>query len=664
MPTYKTPGVYVEEISNFPPSVVPIETAIPAFIGYTEKAENTNGKDLTDVPTRISSLVEYRELFGGDYGIKTYTVTVDTSSNNEISIEGDKRFLMYTALRHFFDNGGGDCYIVSVGDYDAASISSGDLEDGITALAKFDEPTLILFPDGVNLLSGTDPDYTALGDLQKAALAQCERLKDRFVIMDIMGGYQEDDSTNEIFKNFRDNIGTSSLKYGAVYYPWVYTNYVPRVYFSQLAFEDETEVTIADLTPFSNGDADLEADVNTLISKSGDVDDIIDAIHNDDEMNLIRGSEPIEDYLKDCVKLLAQGSALKTNLSTYMDVVATMAKVFNAMDGNISDDLQTELDKMKGDTDLQTAIVNLIALEKIAEVGTATTAAHDPAVIYAPLDNTDWIGGPGNDFTTIAAGDDTPYSGLTGIPLSLAVVNGVNDIRTQLLKSFYSFFKAAQQFEKAIQDKVFQSHPFFVAVLDSLYKYTRQVPPSAAMAGIYAMTDRTRGVWKAPANVSVSAIVGPTVKVTHDEQSSMNVHETGKSINAIRTFAGKGTLVWGARTLAGNDNEWRYVSVRRFFNMVEESVMKASQPFVFEPNDANTWVKVKAMIENFLTVQWRQGALMGSKPDEAYFVKVGLGETMTAIDVLEGRMIVEIGMAAVRPAEFIILRFSHFMQEA
>ena len=121
-------------------------------------------------------------------------------------------------------------------------------------------------------------------------------------------------------------------------------------------------------------------------------------------------------------------------------------------------------------------------------------------------------------------------------------------------------------------------------------------------------------------------------------------------------------MVWGARTLAGNDNEWRYVPVRRFYNMVEESVKKASSAFVFEPNDANTWVKVRSMIENFLFLQWRDGALQGAKPEDAFFVKVGLGQTMTALDILEGRMIIEIGMAVVRPAEFIILKFSHKMQ--
>jgi len=199
-------------------------------------------------------------------------------------------------------------------------------------------------------------------------------------------------------------------------------------------------------------------------------------------------------------------------------------------------------------------------------------------------------------------------------------------------------------------------------------KMTQQrviMPPSAAVAGIYAAGDRERGVWKAPANVSLSAVIGPVAKITHEEQERLNVDPTaGKSINAIRAFTGKGTLVWGARTLAGNDNEWRYVPVRRLFNMIEESTQKATAFAVFEPNDATTWLKVKAMIESYLYGLWEQGALAGPTPEAAYFVNVGLGKTMTAQDVLEGRMIVEIGVAAVRPAEFIVLRFTHKMQEA
>src|SRR5262249_21142776 len=127
------------------------------------------------------------------------------------------------------------------------------------------------------------------------------------------------------------------------------------------------------------------------------------------------------------------------------------------------------------------------------------------------------------------------------------------------------------------------------------------LPPSPAVAGIYARVDREQGVWKAPANEGVMAVLGPITKITNDEQDDLNIDPTaGKSINAIRDFTGKGTLVWGARTLAGNDNEWRYVSVRRLFIMIEESSKKASAFAVFEANDQSTWLKVKAMIESYL----------------------------------------------------------------
>jgi phage tail sheath protein FI len=176
--------------------------------------------------------------------------------------------------------------------------------------------------------------------------------------------------------------------------------------------------------------------------------------------------------------------------------------------------------------------------------------------------------------------------------------------------------------------------------------------------------DSDRGVWKAPSNVSVSSVIKPVVEINNEEQSSMNVDPgTGRSVNAIRMFPGKGVLVWGARTLAGNDNEWRYIPVRRFFNMVEESVKKSTWWAVFESNDANLWSKLKGVIDNYLNKKWMDGALAGVSPNKAYFVKLGLGETMTTLDIQEGRIIIEIGMAVVRPAEFVILRIVHKTQK-
>ncbi len=236
---------------------------------------------------------------------------------------------------------------------------------------------------------------------------------------------------------------------------------------------------------------------------------------------------------------------------------------------------------------------------------------------------------------------------------------------TKLEDLIDSFYDELKEVRKNRTETLQEVDSVYKGIITAIQKQSVVLPPSGALVGIYAAVDGNRGVWKAPANVSITAVKGPAVNVTSEDQESLNVDTVaGKSVNAIRAFTGKGTMVWGARTLAGNDNEWRYIPVRRFFNMVEESVKKATSRFVFEPNDANTWVKVRAMIENFLLVQWRAGALAGAKPEQAFFVRVGLGQTMTAEDVLKGYMHVEIGMAVVRPAEFIVLKFSHKMQES
>jgi len=188
------------------------------------------------------------------------------------------------------------------------------------------------------------------------------------------------------------------------------------------------------------------------------------------------------------------------------------------------------------------------------------------------------------------------------------------------------------------------------------------LPPSGAVAGAYARTDAQRGVWKAPANVALRGVAGPSRDITDQEQDVLAVDaETGKSINPIRELRGRETVIWGARTLAGNDTEWRYVSVRRFVNMVEESVGKAIAWAVFEPNDAATWSAVRSTIANYLLAKWRDGALQGATPEQAFHVRVGLGETMTGQDIAAGRMVVEIGLAMIRPAEFIVLQLSQQM---
>ncbi|VFQ45367.1 phage tail sheath family protein [Desulfoluna butyratoxydans] len=219
--------------------------------------------------------------------------------------------------------------------------------------------------------------------------------------------------------------------------------------------------------------------------------------------------------------------------------------------------------------------------------------------------------------------------------------------------------------EKELLNKTLvQVSPLFKTICKELKAKLNRLPPSAAMAGVYTMVDNARGVWKAPANVSLSAVVAPSVNITHDDQEDLNVPTSGKSINAIRSFIGEGVLCWGARTLDGNSLDWRYINVRRTMIMLEESIRLASKAYVFEPNDANTWVTVKSMIANFLTGIWKRGGLAGAVPSDAFSVHVGLGETMTPEDILEGILRVTVLVAVSRPAEFIEITFQQQMQKS
>ena len=188
-------------------------------------------------------------------------------------------------------------------------------------------------------------------------------------------------------------------------------------------------------------------------------------------------------------------------------------------------------------------------------------------------------------------------------------------------------------------------------------------PPSGAIAGLYNKVDQDKGVWNSPANVAINSVIAPVISLTAAQQEDLNEDSaSGKSINAIRPFLGKGTLVWGARTLDGNSNDWRYISVRRLISYIESTVQSALQRYVFAANNAMTWLQIRALIEPFLEGLWQQGALVGSTQQDAFFVNIGLGTSMTSQDILEGRMKVNIGLAAVRPAEFIILDVTQLQQ--
>lgn len=541
MSIYKTPDVYTEEVSTFPPSVAEVSTAIPAFIGYTEKAVR-GGKSVAGTAVRISTFLEYKEVFGGAEPTK-FSVALDANDSiQEIQTNGPKSTLYY-ALDFYFKNGGGACYIISIGNY-SGTPSKGAFLSGLDALSREDEPTLIVLGEATKL---SDADYY---EVCQSALQQCASLKDRFCILDVLEGDNQATS-------FRNGIGTNNLKYGAAYTPSLQTslNYIYK----------DLDVTITG-----------ESSVESLLFETSAV--------------RISYSGPASDTPKFKINK-GTGSTLEFSIASGVLTI-----------GNIGDEIAVEL--------------LLAGWNSFSDKGNFEI---------------EQIGNNGDLVTPVT---------ITSLALSSAA-------------SFT--LDSAKSTQTALYSQI----------VNELSKQKIILTPSAAVAGVYCKTDRERGVWKAPANVSLNAVIAPTVKITSADQENLNMDATaGKSINAIRSFFGKGTLVWGARTLAGNDNEWRYIPVRRLFNMIEESTKKASYFAVFEPNDAATWLKVKAMIDSYLYGIWQQGALSGSVAEQAYFVNIGLGKTMTQQDILEGRMIVEIGIAAVRPAEFIVLRFSHKLQES
>lgn len=492
----KTPGVYIVEKNAFPNSVVEVATAVPAFIGHTEKAANGN-KSLTNKPWRITSMAEYHSYFGYE-PLPVFDLQEAEGAEPELMLNGkgykmvqsNPAYTLYYNMLLFYANGGGPCYIVSVGDY-STEFDAEKFIAGVDTLVKEQEPTLVLVPEAIHL------EKPACINVQQAVLSHCGlKMKNRFALLDIYGGYRSrQDPEGDPVVDFREAIGSNFLAYGATYYPWINTSVV-----------SEKNITYANV---------------------------------------------------DVAKLKAM----------------IEAEVAEWQDERRRGQIEEQLPKLE-DAELE-------------------------------------------------------------------------------------------QVEKDLLHTVlFQNSQVYRSVLKEIRQKINLMPPGAAMAGIYTMVDNTRGVWKAPANVSVSNVISPAVNISHDEQEDLNVPLSGKAVNAIRTFTGEGIKVWGARTLDGNSLDWRYINVRRTMIFLEESVKNAARAYVFEPNEANTWLNIRSMIENFLRGIWKRGGLAGAVPEDAYSVHVGLGDTMTPEDILEGIMRITVLVAITRPAEFIEITFQQQMQKS
>lgn len=798
MANLKTPGVSIQEISLLPASVAPVATAIPGFVGYTRKRELDGAAILVNTPVRITSLLDFVQHFGGPFE-EAFTVDIADAAvpggDEVLTLDfsgAASPYLLYYHVAMFYANGGGPCYVISVGDYAsytsggatevnpavAGNITEADLLAGVNACEEVDEITLLVVPETILLASGS---RLTIND---TLLSQCNKLQDRFALMDVFTDLNDTSAADAA--NFRNSeVGANYLKYGAAYYPELrttlqYATTDERVYLTDsrsapiftagnpnlatlidsnngagspatgsiTLFNNDIENDTFSIngTPFVEGPdfargpnttdaatalaAAINAHVPALgltatsaanvinleaVAGSGAAGNSISLAHQVGASAAMSLSGAFLSGGTDAVQSTGTITLLSNNIAgdefqiggvtltegtdfdrDTVDPVATATALLNAINGAVANVVATQAGAvltLRADTNV--ALVHnpagapAVSLSGLTLTGAAPAVPASATITIAAsnriLGDTISVGGTsvveGSDFTVGTDNNDSASnlaSAINGLPDVGAVDDGANVVTiTAATAGVAGNSISLTYLDGQLSNSVGLSgttlsggadgvdHVLYNTIKAELGKFTIDLYPSGAIAGVYASVDRDRGVWKAPANVSLQRVTEPARLLTAAQQEGLNVDATsGKSINAIRRFTGKGNLVWGARTLAGNDNEWRYVNVRRTFIFIEESVKKASEPMVFEPNDAKTWQRMKGMIENFLTDLWRDGALAGAKAQDAFFVKVGLGETMTAVDILEGRLNVEIGMAVVRPAEFIVLKFSHKMQES
>ena len=687
---YLTPGIYVQEISTLPGVVVEVQSAIPAFIGYTQNTRY-DGRSMLGVPEYITSFKDFEERFGGAPNLYLDSIKVKTDLGGKFSavdsIHLKRCFLLYETIYMYFANGGGDCYIVSTGAYeDTIQYDKQVFLDAIEALDSVDDVTLLVMPEAVLL---EESCYT----VQQAALAHCAKRMNRFAILDIKEETKDGslllhwknepdkDAWRAAYQDFRNRIGIMNLSYGAAYTPYVIAD--TPADFSYYHLKDylfDADQTASFVTPEPQ-ETPSEANEADAESSPGEVTPAVEA-NGESSMPPLsmatldptakRAIIALDHALEDMANLMDAVDEAKMKLlkvSSKADLPRLFSDVIaKACPPGGKGNIKTLADTYCG---LLASILGIEITDKAAGSGFRPhTMSQDMA--QHTIDSLKAIIAKSAALSKSTAnapgsmGDNVILlTSLHGAMAELAPQDMIELIGDYEELLFTDLYNAASKNIERLSEGLHSNSTVYRSIHSAVQKALRVQPPSAVMAGVYAATDRSRGVWKAPANVSVANVLGLTQVITADAQESLNSDSVaGKSINALRSFPGRGFLVWGARTLDGNSLEWRYIPVRRFFITVEESVRRATTWAIFEPNDSNLWSKVKSVIDNYLLQKWKEGALLGAAPNEAYFVNVGLGSTMTEQDILEGRLIVDIGMAVVRPAEFIILRFMHKMQQS
>lgn len=600
MAEYLSPGVYVEEFASGAKPMEGVGTSTAGFIGLAQKGP------IEGVPQLITNFSDFRRTYG------------EYLSQNEF---GEYRFLAY-AVESFFTNGGARCFVTRVAPSDA-KCSKGYAPAKENAVLIFSAKNPGTWGDDISiLLRASSKAKTQILEVLNSSEGRKYRAKNSagFHAGDVVAFTDKGTTTyNRVVKN-QDNVLMFEKDYPDSI---VDINLLPARVITTCEFT--LEVRYQDITEtYENVSFNISA--SNFVEKMTAKSDLVVVSYQ----KQTRAVTPAPAADKKDAKKSGEESAPPTPAENVGDIISPFA-----MAG-------AETVAMSGGSN--GSVGNISAADFMG----VDHGAGKRTGIQSFVDN---------DVVSIIA-----VPGVTEPNVQLTLVAHCENLASRF--AVLDIPKEAKKVQDVLAHRdIFDSqyaamyHPW-LEVFDPLDKKNIAIPPSGAMMGIYARSDNTRGVHKAPANEVVRSCVGLDCQFNKGEQDILNP----KGVNLIRSFPGQGIRVWGARTVS-SDPSWKYVNVRRLFIFIEESIKANTSWAVFEPNDATLWVRVQRTISVFLTNLWRNGSLMGSSPEEAFFVNIGRN-TMSQDDIDNGRLICVIGVAPVKPAEFVIFRITQKTSES
>jgi len=676
MPEYLAPGVYVEEIEIGAKPIEGVSTSTVGMVGAAERGKATG------LPVLVTSFADFERKYGGFLG----------------SQFGKDRYLAY-AVDDYFRNGGQRLYIMRVlfpGASQAEKTSSAGV---ITRIAQ-DTP---IVESGVNEEARKKVQLLTLRGIEEGTKLTFVQLNDDGTVSSVKDENREVESynfpKNEVIlksplqnqyltKNTRVTLDT--LPESATAAP----NSVKFRAKDKGKWGNQVKIEVYPISKVWSNIIEVVGTVATskkfkLNSASGFY---IGAIiqFDDGKKKQYRRIESIDG------NTITINSKFAAN-TTVVDTTTPPTKKLSTCEFKLVISYADETEVFDPlTTNPATANYYLKVIQNksnLIDVMPLYKDADNPSLLL-PYSNTNPfdqpVGENGLNVLLTSGSDGTPpanasdYIGTSGDPgeksgikaledideINIIAVSGISDVKVQnemisqceLLKDRFAILDAepdadiasVQVHRDQLDSKYAAVYYPWIKITDPLEKIDIFTPPGGSIAGIYARSDTERGVHKAPANERLRGAIDVKVRVGKREQDILNP----KGINCIRVFPGRGIRIWGARTIS-SDPLWKYINVRRLFLFLEESIEEGTQWVVFEPNDEKLWARVRQTITQFLTRVWKDGALMGTTPEEAFFVKCDR-TTMTQDDIDNGRLIVLIGVAPVKPAEFVIFRIAQW----